>query len=440
MFYSVSLLSTLSVATLSTAVQATETWNSGDLDNFIDGATIMAAGGGGSPKIAKKLLDQYFTVSDTVQLNNIGDIIKGKGYSATAVGAIGSPAELFKLPDPLGLPSNAYVALDLTFNHFVTPINYLMPIEVGAINGLYPFLLASKLNNENLSDVISVLNVDGGGRSVPTLPLLIYSYFPNIYNQQAAVISPTASIVPPFPYPSEWALLQAPSGNQGNIEATILAMLGGADSPYKGAAGYGSFYANADNISTSPPVTGQLLVAHDAGKAYKSSPTGSSVAASLNSSGRQTKVVFSGTITNITLDTQGLDYGMVTITGSGANAGDTFSIQYENENICAYKNSYSTATPFVLGPDSVAYVPTNGTIFDNSDLYTIFKEGGKPVVDIVAIQASSQITKIPGIMQAWEAVRTAIPENKCNFPYATPWLGSTEIGSIVLGQANGSKH
>ncbi len=415
-FYTISLFSSLSVT-----VHATETWVSDDLDSFIDGAAIMAAGGGGSPSLAKKLLDQYFTASDTVTLNNIDDIITGQNYSAASVGAIGSPVELFNLPDPLNLPYNAYTASDLMFNKLQTPINYLMPIEVGAINGLYSFLLASKLSNIYSDDDISVLNVDGGGRSVPTLPLLIYSYFPNIYDQDAVVTSPTSEVDPPLPSPSEWALLTAPGGNQERIESTILAMLSGADSPYTGAAGYGSFYAKADNISVSPPVTGQLQVAHDAGTAYKNSPSGSSVAASLNNSDRFAKVIFSGTVTNITLDTHGLDYGEVTITGSGSYAGDTFIIQYENENICAYKNSYSTATPFVLGPDSVAYVPTNGTIFDNSDLYNIFQSGGRPSVDIVAIEASYQITKIPGILEAWDLVRAAIPDNKCNFPYATPW-------------------
>ena len=163
----------LPIRCLSTTVQATETWNSSDLDNFIDGATIIAAGGG-SPTVAKKLLDQYFTVSDTVQLDNVGDIIKGQGYSAASVGAIGSPAGLFELPDPLGLPFNAYVALDLTFKHLETPVNYLMPIEVGAINGLYPFLLASKLNNENPGNAISVLNVDGGNSRCCHPPQVIW--------------------------------------------------------------------------------------------------------------------------------------------------------------------------------------------------------------------------------------------------------------------------
>ena len=343
-------------------------------------------------------------------------------YSAASIGAIGSPAKLFDLPDPMGLPLNAYAALDLSFNPDRTRITYLMPIEIGAINGLYSFLLAAEVNSDG-ADQVSVLNVDGGGRSVPTLPLLIYAYFPDVYDQVAVVSSPYSDFDPPrYLLPTEWALLTAPAGNQARIEATILAMLSGTDSPYSGAAGYGSFYANADNIATAPPVTGQLQVAHDAGSAYQASPSGSAVASSLSNSGRAAKLIFSGTVTNITLDTQGLDYGVVTISGSGAYAGDTFTIQYENENICAYKQSYSASTPFVLGPDSVAYVPTNGTVFDNSDLYTIFKKGEKPAVDIVAIEASPQIAQISGIMTAWGDVRAAIPDQKCDFPYTTPWM------------------
>ena len=190
------------LACFSAASHAAETWNSEDLSNFVDGATIMAAGGGGSPTVADKLLSKYFGASDTVTLTNVSDIVVGKGYTAAADGAIGSPAKLFALTDPLSLPFNAYAGLDLVFNKQTTPISYLMPIEVGTINGLYPFLLAVKLNKLTPSNSVSVLNVDGGGRSVPTLPLLIYSYFPNVYGQQAVVSSPGSVVeqTPPGPY------------------------------------------------------------------------------------------------------------------------------------------------------------------------------------------------------------------------------------------------
>ena len=70
-------------------------------------------------------------------------------------------------------------------------------------------------------------------------------------------------------------------------------MLSGANSPYSGAADYGSFYVDADDISDSPPVVNQFAAAHAAGTAYNATPSGSSVASSLNSSGRVAKVIFS---------------------------------------------------------------------------------------------------------------------------------------------------
>ncbi|MYH70448.1 MAG: DUF917 family protein [Gammaproteobacteria bacterium] len=166
----------------------------------------------------------------------------------------------------------------------------------------------------------------------------------------------------------------------------------------------------------------QLSDPRDAGVAYGKSPSGESVANSLTSSGRHAQLIFSGTVTDITLDTQGLDLGVVTVSGSGNYDGDTFTIQYENENICAHKQSYSTTTPFVLGPDSIGYVPLDGTVFDNSDLYQQFQKGTRPKVDVIAVLASNQITQISNIMDAWQQVRAAIPNGKCNFEYKTPWL------------------
>ena len=401
---------------------AGESWSHDDLEAFIDGATIMAAGGGGSPTIAKQLLTKYFPVSGTVELDEVSDIPSGQSYSAASIGAIGSPAELFKLPDPLSLPYNVYAAMDLTYEKYEKAIKYLMPIEVGAINGLYAFLLAEKLNSINPENEITVLDVDGGGRSVPTLPLLMYSYFPDVYDQSAFVTSQFSAIPPSHPFPTEWALLTAAGGSQDRIENTILSMLSGNDSPYKGAAGYGSFYASADDISDSPPVTGQIGVAHTVGNTYAESPEGSEVASALSDEGRSAKSVFSGKVTDITLDTSGLDYGVVTITGTGSYDGRKFTIQYENENICAYSDHYSSTEPYILGPDSIAYVPTDGIVFDNSDLYElVHTQKQQPAVDVVAIKADDQVLDMSGIMEAWSSVRAAIPKGACDFPYSSPW-------------------
>ena len=257
---------------------------------------------------------------------------------------------------------------------------------------------------------------------MPTLPLLLYAQYPNVYDQSAVVTSSASVVEPSLSGPSEWAWLHAPGGDQSRIESTILALLSSTNSPYKDGAGFGSFYVKADDISGSPPVLGQLSVARDAGVAYKKSPKGESVASSLTSSGRHAQLIFSGTVSDITLDTQGHDLGAVTISGSGDYDSDKFTIQYENENICAYKQNYSITTPFVLGPDTIGYVPLNGTVFDNSDLYQLFQKGDRPKVDVIAILASSQITQLPDIMDAWQDVRSSIPGGKCDFEYKTPWL------------------
>ena len=399
-----------------------------DLDDFIDGSTIMAAGGGGSPSISRKLLSNHFGVNDTVQLSAVGDIPDVSGQFAATIGAIGSPEALFGLDNPLLLVETAFLAM---FAHNLPPggspqpdIGYLMPVEVGSVNGLYAFLLAASINQTApAGDQVSVLDVDGGGRSVPTLPLLIYSNFPKTYAQYAVLTSPEAEPVypPAAPQPTEWALLTAQAGDQGRIENTILAMLSGKDSPYAGAAGYGSFYAPVSAVKLNPPVTGQISLAVKVGAAYKQSPTGDAVVGALGAGQRTAKVLFTGKVTNMTEDTTGLDYGVVTIAGSGANAGDTFTIQYENENICAFKESYSKTSPFVLGPDTVAYVPADGTVLDNSDLLAAVKAGQQPAVTIVAIDTVDAVKNNPAMMASWSQVRAAIPNNACNFAYAQPW-------------------
>ena len=405
---------------------ATQDLGEADLENFIEGATIMAAGGGGSPAVARKLLEKVFMPSDTVVLSDVSDVSNVTSPAAT-IGAIGSPEALLNLEDPISLPLNVFVGMESYYSlipKLPEGIAWLMPIEVGAVNGIYPFLLANAVNKSGQHDPVGVLNADGGGRSVPTLPLLIYASYGNdsIYDQRAIVTSQYSKVsLSPEQSPTEWAIITSDNGDQLRTENTILALLTGKDSPYSGVAGYGSFFVeSASRIKDAPPVTGQISLAVKLGAAWKQSPTGIAIVETLNSGGRVARSVFSGTITDVTEDTSGLDFGVVTVTGTGDDAGDTFTIQYQNENICAYKSSYSTTTPFVLGPDSIAYVPKD-IIFDNSDLYAMFKNGEKPEVTIVAIDTVAAVKGNANLMQAWAAVRSGIPQGVCDFPYAQPW-------------------
>ena len=401
--------------------------DSEDIKYFIEGATIMAAGGGGSAQIARSLSAKYFSPEDVVFLYAVGETIPGNHQKAAAVGAIGSPASIFSLIEPLGLPLNARRGLSVTFNAEDDIVSFLMPIEVGAINGLFPFLLANKISKENGRNIVNILDVDGGGRSVPTLPLLIYSYYPNIYNQDAVVTSRYSKIDnDKKETPTEYARLHEAKGDQGRIESIILAMLDeNSNTPYEGVAGYGSFYATASDITEDVSITGQISIAIKVGLEYSKAHTGSNIVNALDESNRSAKAIFSGNVTKITLNKGSLDDGVVTVTGTGAYAKDIFTIYYENENICAYKQSYSTEKPFVLGPDSVAYVPVSGTAFDNSDLYKIVNSGSEPAVDIVAIKALDKITNNSGIMDAWSNVRQKdISDGRCNFPYTSPWMST----------------
>ena len=65
---------------LSAPSHAEKNFNKSDIESFVYGATIMAAGGGGSPSIAFKLLSQYLKDSDNVDLYDVSDIETGKGY------------------------------------------------------------------------------------------------------------------------------------------------------------------------------------------------------------------------------------------------------------------------------------------------------------------------------------------------------------------------
>lgn len=394
-----------------------------ELQQLITGATIMASGGGGSFRMSAKMLDAYVKDSDSVEMVSV-DSSPAPAASETAalVAGIGSPEGLLQMSDPESFALVPYNATKVLESSFLQPdrktLDYVFPIEVGACNGLFPFI-AAILNNRDLqtspSDGMKVFDMDGAGRSVPTLPLTVYSIHRSSYPMYPGIIA-QANEFAANPSDPDFAIMC--SSDENDIEQTIIAAIsstGNFHSPYKGIAGLLLYSTDALSIHKNPGITGTLNDAICIGKIFEE---GHDVTQNIISYFNDKKVgsrfckrVFSGTIESYTEKTSGLDLGTITIKGKNDQ---TFVLNFENENIYGSLNGEVE----ILSPDSICYIPTNGPVFDNSDLISLLKEHEKPEVDVIAIEAPEPILNSSVLMGYWKKIWN---NNNYSGPFVQPW-------------------
>jgi len=136
--------------------------NRQDLMNVIYGACFFASGGGGPIEMGLEFLEK---IQQDVYLINTDKLDDNK--KAIAVADMGSPNAVRQ---GLGYtaPINAFEVLQ----HHIEEkegkrVSYLLPMELGALNTLIPFYVASQLEN------VSVINAGPCGRSVPQLDMTL---------------------------------------------------------------------------------------------------------------------------------------------------------------------------------------------------------------------------------------------------------------------------
>ncbi|WP_419812824.1 DUF917 domain-containing protein [Bacterioplanoides sp.] len=130
-----------------------------DMKALIYGGCFLASGGGGPISMA---LNFHQRISSPVPMISKSDL--NPGEKVAIVADLGSPdkaAEGFGYTAPV----NAYTALDAyLLQQEQKKISYFLPAEIGAVNTLIPFFIASQF-----SPPLTVVNADPSGRAVPEM-------------------------------------------------------------------------------------------------------------------------------------------------------------------------------------------------------------------------------------------------------------------------------
>jgi DUF917 family protein len=290
--------------------------NERSLSDILDGATILAAGGGGPVQAGKALLKSIVASKTFPKLLSLDEISDSARVGVPI--AMGSCATLLE-----NLLDYQMVAAMETFKKLVGHVDALIPVETGQVNTLAVLYTAAKVG-------IPVLDADGTGRSIPEFKNTVF-YSARVDPNPYVMVDSIGNQV----------ILNATSVDDvDRIGRTICTEMGGLN----GTAGICSSGAKIKEIAVPGTITwcerlGKLL------RENENTDAAQSIAG--ENSGF---LLIRGSIDRIeSRVVHGHDYGALLVRGNGKFKNQTVRVAFKNEGLIAYKNG----RPAVISPDHI---------------------------------------------------------------------------------------
>jgi hypothetical protein len=328
---------------------ALQTLSKTDLNDILNGAVILASGGGGPVSSGRLLLADVLAHQKPVQ---IADPMKDVPDDATMAVAF--------FHSPIYMPPNVKIQFDDATRSFQAlskvqqaagkkPFSFLLPVEVGA-ESMIPMTVAVRTG-------LPLVDGDSAGRAINTLAMSNYAgnNIPvapiTVANAQAAVTVSAPGVLP--------------------AEGPMWATIGGA--PFNGNAGM-SFWSMDGAMMKQAIVPNTLTKARLLGKTLREALKQGKdpVKAVVDHLGGW--LLFKGKLVDANTPLSDLAVGSVTIQGRNKVRSIVYNLR---ENLMIWRSD--RASPLAMGPDPICYLTTDGEVFSNEDLSPVM---GKEVVVI----------------------------------------------------------
>lgn len=377
-----------------------------DLEALIQGGCFFGSGGGGTIVSAKNLLAHF---------KNDAKKPKGQSYypshevmvvpaeeakdgDSIVVAYMGAPARIASAEYPFG-PINA-VKQAIERLPRGQKIRYIVPPESGALGFLVACLVAAKLG-------LRVVDGDGAGRAVPSLPMLTFA---------AECVSPNPAYLASQGKTEKDSLVveldvngAAQCGDhdyQKNVCTIVEHML----RPIVAEPQFGQFGGLAIWTMTSDELVGALPIRGTLGRALQlgrlilggSLPTGAAMIDHLNPKGHKPmayKLAEGRFVSGNVQTSGGFDVGTIDIQAQG---GGKLTCLYQNETLLAWKSD--SDHPCAMAPDSIIHyltldtarsqVASNGDLVDSNG--QILPEFQKAHVTVIGLVADPNLRKRDG--------------------------------------------
>ncbi len=376
-----------------------------DISYIAYGACFLGSGGGGSIGLALLFIEKMLNDADTMTYVNPNDLIADKNIAFIAL--LGSPGKMFE-----GYGQTAALNAFLEMNAYLTqsgdePLSYLIPVEMGAINTLIPFIISAHQG-------VAVINGDPCGRAAPEMSMNLF----NIHNLQLNPVILTSDTAP-----------------SGRYQKTIVRVYDAEDTEHQAR----KFARLNNNLAAKAcyPMRGSDLnclsepnrakffqwtvgLAWNLGRNLSVSKNYHEFLGFLNSFTLSSHVLFEGRITDKEERTiSGFDAGKVTV----SNERETIFIYYKNESLLAWNATRKCLV--AMGPDSINFLTLkDAQPLSNADINSNPEQNPKNIalgteIGIIGLCAFEKLqhAKLVSLFLAnIQETLTAFPEDRVIIP------------------------
>jgi DUF917 family protein len=322
-----------------------------DINYIVHGACFLGSGGGGSVGLALLFIDNMLNDTDVMHYVNPDKLESHRNVSLVAI--LGSPE---KMLDGFGQTAslNAFHEMDNYLAQFgQEPLGYLMPVEMGAINTLIPFIISAKKG-------IAVINGDPSGRAVPEMSM-------NLFNTSKLSLNPvilTSDTQDSGHY--QKISVQVKNANDAENQARQFAK---SNNNIIGIACYPMLGSDLNCSMLSGKNVAKFIqwtvgFAWHLGRNIVESGNYNNFLEFLDSFSLPSYKLFEGIITDKKeRSISGFDAGKITV----ANGDETFFVYYKNESLLAW--NVTRKCYVAMGPDSINVLARkDAQPFTNADI------------------------------------------------------------------------
>lgn len=296
-----------------------------NVEDILYGATLLGAGGGGSPKPPLKMLDELFKDREYISMISPEEVPDNARVVVSA--GMGSPVVLLK-EGWKGEEVYAFEAMEKE----IGKIDHVVAVETGGFNSFTP------IHNAAVKG-ISVIDGDGAGRAVPELEQTTYNLggvpvYPICLadsKRNSAILNPTD------PKMGE---------DMARAITTVFGMTAGI-----------TCYPMSGKQLKQTIVRGTLSLNERVGKALRDAKDSGEDIVEAVLKVIDGKLLAKGKVKEKTEEVRGgFDYGKVYV--------EDIVVDYKNENMMAWKNG----EPITMVPDLICWLGIDGTPLTNADI------------------------------------------------------------------------
>jgi DUF917 family protein len=286
------------------------------LSDILDGATILAAGGGGPVQSGKSLLKSIINSKAFPRLLPFSELPDSAVLGVPI--AMGSCATLLE-----NLLDFQMIAALETFRKMVGQVDALVAVETGQVNTLAVLYTAAKSG-------IPILDADGTGRSIPEFKNTVF-YSAKVDTKPYVMADSVGNQV---------VLSAITVDDVDRLGRTICTEMGGLN----GTAGIKISGAKIKEIA----VPDTISWCERLGRLLRENRDGDPIKAIIEDNSGF--LLIQGSIERIeSRVAHGHDYGTLTVRGLSAAKNQTVKVGFKNEGLIAYKNG----KPAVISPDHI---------------------------------------------------------------------------------------